>query len=449
MTEPSQQLLGAPNRFPLSYPQRAGYEVGPGALNPRFIMTMGFRITGYVDTAMLQAALNDVVERHELLRTTVVFDVESPYQQVHPASPVPLEVRDLPPDCDRSREQRAVDLLAEADRGSLDLQQLPLLRVTLARFDDQDYVLTLITHHVPCDGWSLQLVMRDLAACYAARVSGGEPALPPAVQYREFAAWQREQVDGPASAELLEYWRAKLGGGRKFALPTDRPIPDQHHMPYSEQNFTIDAEVLANAGRLARQVRGSTFMVMLAAFNLLAHQLTGTTDPMINTTIHGRGQPEFADTVGTFLNWLPLRTALDGCVSFRDVLLRTRATCFGAYSHEIPIQHIEAALPEISEHFKDRHNCNFIFGFFHSSLGGESYRIADRTEPIYNLDDSGSEIPGGAAWSMIVRQSGELFGCLQYNPEEFDEKTVAGWVSEYCRLVEAAVLEPDQDWRVV
>jgi hypothetical protein len=447
MAEPS--VLDSRNRFPLSYPQRAGYEAGPGALSPHFVLSMGFRLTGPVDVPVLQAALDDVVQRHELLRTVVSYDVVPPYQQVRPAGPVPLAVRDLPEPTGRSRQQRATDLLVEAKQGSVELDRLPLLRATLSRFDERDSVLTLITHHVPCDGWSMQLIVRDLTAYYRARIAGREPELPPVLQYREFALWQQQRTDGQDADEALDYWRTTLAGGKKFALPTDRPIPAKHSMPYSDCNFTVDAEVIAAAGKLARDVRGSLFMVLLAAFNLLAHRITGTTDPMINTTIHGRGQPEFANTVGTFLNWLPLRTDLSRCGSFHDVLMRTRAGCFAGYMHELPIQHIEQALPEISDHLGDPRTCNFIFGFLPSALARDAYQLTEHTERINPPDEGGSEIPGGAAWSMVVRQDGVLFGCLQYNREEFDEQTVTGWVAEYARLVEAAVRAPEQDWRTL
>lgn len=214
MTQPSQRSIVDDDRFPVSHPQKLWCGLAEaGAFGPRFIIARGFRVIGRVGVAALQAALDDVVARHELLRTIVAHDADPPYQQVYPPSPVPLQVRDLPPHAERSRQLRAEDLLTEAAAGSLDVLELPLLRAVLTRFDDEDAVFTLTTHHVACDGWSLQLILRDLTACYVARVSHRAPALPPAVQYREFALWQQNYLAGPEAARSLEYWNAALAGG--------------------------------------------------------------------------------------------------------------------------------------------------------------------------------------------------------------------------------------------
>src|SRR5439155_11474666 len=137
------------------------------------------------------------------------------------------------------------------------------------------------------------------------------------------------------------YWRAQLSGARIFALPTDRPIPDVHGSPYTARSYVLDAELMARTSTVAAATRSSAFIVLLAAFNVLAHRISGTTDPVINTLTAGREQREFHHTVGPFLNFLALRTDLGACDSLRDVVARTRRTCLQAYSHEIPIQHIE------------------------------------------------------------------------------------------------------------
>src|ERR1700712_363519 len=151
-------------RLPVSSQQRLWCSPETAnAFSPRFIISWALRLAGYIDAAALQTALDDVVARHEALRTIVVRDAGPPYQQVHPPMSVPLTVRDLPPH--PSRQQVAEEQLAEAEAISLDVEQLPLLRATLARFDSHDSTLSLVSHHSACDGWSLNLVLRDLAAC--------------------------------------------------------------------------------------------------------------------------------------------------------------------------------------------------------------------------------------------------------------------------------------------
>ncbi|HJQ02156.1 MAG TPA: condensation domain-containing protein [Jatrophihabitans sp.] len=448
MTQTSQQPVDTSNRYPLSETQEFWCErAAVGSFGPRFLATKGFRITGPVDVQALQGALDDVVRRHELLRTIVVHDVEPHYQQVYPPCPVPLEVRELSPNDERSRDQIAEDLLTETEAGSLDVLKLPLLRALFARFDDNDSVFTLMTHHSACDGWSLHLILRDLAACYAARLTGTEPDLPPTVQYREYTAWQREQLQGSDMDALLQYWRDNLAGGGIFAMPTDRPVPKLHSRPYSELMFTIDAEVISELGRLAKQMRCSTFMIILATFDVFAHRLTGTVDPIILSILHGRSRPEFNDSVGSFLNLLPLRTDLDSCVSFRDVVLRNRMVCLEAFSHEVPLKYIEQEVPTIGDPLAEPYNSDFTFGFFQSPFDQKVFQLSGSMVEIRKANRATPQNPGGVALSMAVRSTGELFGTFEHNLDEFDAETVANWISDYRRLVATAVSQPDLPWR--
>jgi hypothetical protein len=447
MTRPSDRATGATARFPLSGTQElwcASEEVG--SFGPRFVASKALRIAGALDVVALQGALDDVVARHEILRTIVVRDGDPPYQEVHPPGPVPMEIRDLPAE-PGGRRDVAEELLVEAELSSLDVHELPLLRAVLGRFDGRDWVLALVAHHSACDAWSIQVVLRDVAACYAARGSGSLPRLPAPRQYGEYAAWQQANLVGAVSAGAYRYWHEQLRGARIFALPTDRPVAKVHTIPYIAYDFPVDAGVVSAAGRLARAMRGSTFMVMVAAFNVLAHQISGTLDPVINTMANGRAQIEYQDTVGPFLNFLALRTGIGDCTSFRDVVARTRAVCLDAYANEVPIQHIERDIPELMAPLRDPMLCDFVFGYFQAPFGAEALRIADGSSEVGRRENASSQIPGGAAWTMKDLPSGDLSGCVQFNPGEFDERTVADWVSSYRRLLSAAVDDPDRAWR--
>jgi hypothetical protein len=444
------------SRFPLSCTQEMWCSLDDGdqagAFGPRFISTTPLRITGQLDPEALQGALDDVVVRHEILRTIVVRDAEPPHQQLHPPRPVPLEVRELPSAATgQSRDVLAELLIMEVEQGILDVRRLPLLRAVLGRFDDRDWVLILVTHHTVADAWSMQLITRDLAAFYAARTDGRPAALPAVRQYREFAAWQQARVSGPSTGAELDYWREKLDRARIFALPADRPVPDRHTRPYSAHEFLIGADEMATASALARTMRSSAFMALLAAFNVLAHQINGTTDPVIDTLITGRNEPQFQDTVGPFLNFLPLRTDISDCTSFRDVLIRTRRTCLEAYSHEIPINNLTREIPELMQPARDPKNSDTILGLVQAPTGSATVQIADGTYEITerSLEPVNSDLPQGIAWTMEILPSGELSGRVQYNLDEFDERTVARWVSDYRRVLFAATTEPDREWKAL
>ncbi|HJQ02754.1 MAG TPA: condensation domain-containing protein [Jatrophihabitans sp.] len=445
---PAEQPDGAPDRFPLSNQQQL-FCGDAGAFGPRFIVTKALRITGPLEVAALQAALDDVVVRHETLRTIVVRDSQPPYQRVYPPSRVPLEVRQLAAESGRSRDEQAEDILAEAELGSINVEELPMLRAVLARFDDRDSVLSLLTHHSACDGWSLHLVVRDLAACYAARTGERPLSLPPVTQYREYAEWQLRNAAGPEAERNLAFWREQLGDAGVFTLPTDRPVQPVHSQDYRSDNAMLSVEQAAAITQLAKSARCSGFMVMLAAFNVLAHRISGSTAPVINTIIHGRGQPQFKDTVGLFLNFMPLRTDLAGCTSFRDVLKSTRNTCLNAYAHELPIEHLDREIPTLMAPLADPANCDLIFGYFESPFAdglAEAFRISERTSTVIRKERISEQMPSGAAWSIGALASGEIRGGLQFNPEEFDDSTAHRWVSDYARIVTAALADPDGDW---
>ena len=445
-------VRSAPDRFALSSQQEL-WCANEGSFGPRFIVTKALRITGRIDLPALQGALDDVVARHEMLRTVVVRDVEPRYQQVFAPSPVPLTVRDLPTAPGPGRDRLAEDQLAELELASMDVAQLPLLRAVLTRFDDTDSVLGLLTHHSACDGWSLHVIVRDLAACYAARTGQRPLSLPEPLQYRDYADWQRINTTGPAAVEHLAYWRGQLGDAGVFTLPTDRPVRQLHTEPYLSHNSTLPAQTTEAIGQLAKSLRCSGFMLTLAAFYVLAHRISGEHQPVVSTIIHGRGQPQFNDTVGPFLNFMAMRTDLTDCTSFRELIRATRNTCLQAYAHELPIAQVERELPTLAAPLAEPGNCDFIFGYFESPFAGagaakvrELFRIAEDTQTVVRSERTSEQMPGGAAWSMGALPTGELRGGLQFSPEEFDESTVIHWVSDYDRILANGVADPDRDW---
>jgi hypothetical protein len=421
-----------------------------GAFDPRFIASLAVQITGPIDLAMLQAALDDVVARHEVLRTTLVCDAQSAHQRISPPSPVPLLVEDLPPIAPGSRDEFARQLVTSSERDGVRTDELPLLRADLVRFDDQESILNLVSHHTACDGWAMNLILRDLTAFYVAR-TGGEPLNLPAVQqYQDYVRWQRADDAG----SKMKYWHEQLDGAAMFSLPADRSVRAPHTQPYVQQTFTIDTDVTAALTRYTKTERCSGFMVMLAAFYVLAHRIRGTLDPVVNTIVHGHGQRQFKDTVGPFLNFLALRTDLADCLSFRDLVSRTRTTCLDAYVHEVPIQQVQAAIPSLGQPLTDPLNCDFIFGYWDVSVTGARNKVAplqigQGARVLRDREGVNVQMPGGAAWNMALTPSGVLSGGLQYSPDEFDESTVAGWVSAYCQIVAKGLSDPDLDWQAL
>lgn len=453
MTEqPSSQPDATSERYPLSFTQ--GYfrslDEGDlkGAFGIRFTIVAALRIAGHVDVAALQGALDDLVLRHELLRTIVARDAHPPYQQVHPPCGVPLEVRDLPPVIDRSRGLVAEELIIEAERRTMSPRQVPVLRAVLGRFDDSDSVLVLLEHHSASDGWSMNVIMRDLAAFYAARTSHRPADLPAVRQYREFAAWQR--VGSAAMSEARQYWRDKLRGAHVLALPKDRPAPEVYSRPFSGHSYVVSADEMAVAAKFAAEMRSSMFMVLMAVASVFCYEVTGRADPAIRSFTTGRDEPAFHNTIGPFMNVVPFRTDISRCASFREIVASTRDTCIEAYAHEIPLTLLEQDLPEFNLPHDEPKNSPFVLGMVQSPHEAAALPIADGAYPILKRtlpSSETSDIPNGLLWTMDIASSGALSGNVVYNLDEFDEQRVTGWISDYHRILSRLASEPDREWR--
>ena len=458
MTDTSVALDTEAKRYPLSFTQEwfitmdQGDDGGP--FGGRFLIVSALRVTGAVDLAVLQGALDDVVARHELLRTLVVRDADPPYQMVRPPCPVPLEVRDLPPasgqHTGRSRDMIIQELLLETQAGTISARQVPLLRALLCRFDGRNSALFLTVHHSVSDGWSVQVILRDLGAFYAARVSGTPPKLPQMRQYREYAEWQRANAGDMSDDGALKYWAEKLDGAREFEMPNDHGHPERYSRPYSLHVFTIEADTMDAASALANATRGTRFMVLLAATYVLAHQITGATDLVVRAFTAGRNELEFQNTMGLFLNVVPFRTEIAGCASFRDIVLATRETFIDAMANELPIGVLEQAFPDYIRPREDTRTSQFIISVPPAQFGEMVLPIADGARDVGEIlleEAESSDIPSGTVWYLNTRPDGAVSGSVHYNLDEFEESTVKAWTAGLKRILAGAVRDPGQDWR--
>jgi condensation enzyme len=434
-----------------------------GAFSQWYTITYGLRLRGAIDAGALSAALDDVVARHETLRTSLRKDdgraggAREEYSwrpHLHQPGQVSLEVRDVGPASAESAERAAYDLLDDVEAEPFSPAQVPLLRAVLGRLGAGDHVLALNTHHVASDAWSMQVIIRDLAACYAARAAGRRPDPPPAVQYSEFTTWQRASEESWSGA--AGRWRERLAGARVHALPVDRVLPAGAPDPYSVHKFVIGRELTEAASQVARSARSSLFVVLLAAYNLLASQLTSetamsgeaqaSTDLVVPTFTAGRNEPRFAGVVGPLYNLLPIRTDLDGCGTFADVIARTRASCLQAYASDIPFPLIGAQAPDLMAPCGDDHLAVCAFEMLPPSDLTGIERAGDvRYAELRNRRTSrpaGASTPKGMLWALDHLRSGELVGVIRFGRDRFDEGTIAGISERYRRVLSASIAEP-------
>ncbi|SFT36192.1 Condensation domain-containing protein [Actinopolyspora lacussalsi subsp. righensis] len=440
------------DQIPLSFNQQfmcefdQGDEAGP--FGPHHHVVHGWRLRGEVAVDTMRAALDDVVTRHEALRTEIVRYGGSGHQRVLPPQPVTLETRDLSYVTPADRDEAATELITEVESGTISAGELPPIRGLLGRFDDDDHILVLIVHHIAADGWSVRLVIRDFAHRYAVRRGLDVGELPPARPYREYAVRQRASVTEPAVESSREYWRDALRGGRIFSLPTDYPKSAGIPESTAVYRFLIDTEVVTAVLEIARLKRCTPFMVLLAGFTRLVQRISDTNDVVVPTFTPGRSEEEFQETVGLFLNLLPVRIDLDGCRDFGELVDRVRRSCMDAYSHDhVPTGLILDEAPNLMDPAAedDRAACVFQAFPFPFLLDGEPIGDLVYTEVRRRLRSQpvGSEVPNGALWTLNFDPEGDVVAAVQFNSNLFHESTIAAMVSEYLTVLRLSVTDPE------
>ncbi|HLL47967.1 MAG TPA: amino acid adenylation domain-containing protein, partial [Longimicrobiaceae bacterium] len=343
-------------RFPLSFAQQRLwflYQLDPAS--PLYNMPAAFRLHGPLDAGALERALAEIVRRHETLRTTFTSEAGEPVQVVSPPGAWRLEVEELGGlgEAEREAEVRR-RVQAEAVR-PFDLAAGPLFRALLLRCGAEEHVLLLCVHHVVGDGWSMEVLFRELDAVYSAFLRGEpSPLAEPPLQYADFAVWQRERLRGPALEQLLGYWMEQLAGApATLELPADRPRPATQSFRGATLPVALDAGLTQKLHALARREGGTLFMTLLAAFGVLLARYAGQEDVVVGTPVAGRTRRETEGLVGLFINTLALRIDLSGDPEFTELLGRVREGVLGAHSHqELPFDrlveelHVERSLSQ-------------------------------------------------------------------------------------------------------
>jgi condensation enzyme len=441
------------SRIPFSCNQEFTYMFdegdADGQFGPRNHLVHGWRLRGEVEVDTLRAALDDLVVRHEMLRTSIFLNPESKYQEVMPPSSPELSVRDLPVSLGE-RSRRAEELAIEIESGTLDIQKLPHLRAVLCRFDKDDYFLVIQVHHTVTDGWSMRLIMRDLAALYAARKGYEGP--PETRQYSEYTAWQQDNLTTPAVGVSRKYWKEKLQDARLFSLPTDRPQSTLAPKLTSGHRHLVTTDVVTSTRRLAKATRTTPFMIFLASLKVLISQLSGVTDIVVPTFTPGRANDRFENTVGPFFNFLPLRTDITGCRTFLEVLARTRRTCVESYVNDIPFVQINEEAPELMSPLADENRAPLVFQLFPFpfALDGQligDLRISEMRRRLLS-QPVGCDIPDGVLWTLNLHPDGDMIGHLQFRRNRFDDNTVSTMERNFDRLLRDVVTAPDSPLRL-
>jgi amino acid adenylation domain-containing protein len=346
--------------LPLSFAQQRLWfldQLEPG--NPAYNLAAAVLLTGPLDRPAFAASLEEVVARHEALRTTFgrVDDADGePVQRIAPPAPLPLPGIDLAGLPEEAREAEALRLAAEEVMRPFDLARGPLLRAALLRLDAALHVVLLTLHHMVGDGWSIDLLVRELAALYPAFAAGLPSSLPPLpVQYADFVLWQRASLRGAELATQLAFWRGALAGAPAVLdLPSDRPRPAWASGRGGVAASALSTERAEALRAVGRQAGATPFMTFLAAFYALLHRLTGEADLVVGTPVANRRRPELEGLIGFFANTLALRAQIPGLPAgeptFAGLLAVVREAALSAYAHQdLPFERlVEELAPERS-----------------------------------------------------------------------------------------------------
>ncbi|HEY3869745.1 MAG TPA: amino acid adenylation domain-containing protein [Actinocrinis sp.] len=428
--------------IPLSFAQRRMWllhqlERGAATYN----ISAAFRLTGHLDRAALVAAIRDVVDRHEILRTTYLMDDEGePYSRIlsiEEASPQVPVVEVAPDDVSGA--------IAEAVAHRFDMAAEIPMRASLFRCSPQEHALVVVIHHIASDGSSSAQMIRDLAKAYTARRDGRAPQWQPLpVQYKDYAMWQRELLGDMADPDSLaatqvEYWRKQLAGvPQPLTLPFDRARPAVADSRGGTVGLVVQRELAAGLQRLAEQ-RGATMsMVMQAALAVLLHKLGGGDDVTIGSPIAGRTDEALADLIGFFVNTQVLRADVSGNPSFVDLLAQVRDKALVAYEHQdVPFDVlIEAINPERSAAYQPLFQVMFAWQSYERpdfALAGLGMRFEQAIPKTAMVD---------LFFSLAADETGAVRGDLQYATQLFDRESAEVIAARFVRVLEQLAADP-------
>ncbi|WP_141753450.1 non-ribosomal peptide synthetase, partial [Duganella sp. HH101] len=399
------------------------------------------RLTGQLDLAALEGALNEIVRRHEALRTSFASVDGTPVQVIAPELRLTLESRDLSDLPQAEREAKARSLFHAEAQMPFDLAAGPLIRARLLRLSDTEHIVLLTMHHIVSDGWSIGVLVREVAALYGAYVQRQPSPLPELpIQYADFAHWQRQWLSGEVLQRQLDYWQGHLAGAPALlTLPTDHPRPAHQSHRGATQQFTLSAATTAALNALSRQTQSTLFMTLTAAFNILLSRYAGQDDICIGTPIANRSRSETEGLIGFFVNTLVLRTQVDSGANFLQLLELVRRNTLDAYAHQdVPFEQlVEVLKPE-------RHTS--YTPLFQVMLVLQNTPMGALTLPGLTLQ--GLEAEGVQAkfdLTLTFTEGAEhLNGNISYNTDLFEPSTMARMAAHFTRLVEAIVADPQR-----
>ncbi|MBG1258891.1 non-ribosomal peptide synthetase [Nostoc commune] len=435
--------------LPLSFAQQRLWfleQLQPGSAT--YNIPTAVRLMGSLNITVLARSLNEIVRRHEVLRTHFPTVDGNPLLTIEPSVEVLVPVVNLqarnPLEQDdevRWRSPPEASLFIQEARQPFDLATDVLLRVKLLHLDVDEYVVLFTMHHIVFDGWSMDILVRELASLYSAFAANQPSPLPElAIQYVDFAVWQRQWLQGEVLETQIAYWRQKLGGILPvLQLPTDYPRSRVQTFLGAIESFSLSPDLSTAIASLASSAGVTPFIILLTAYKILLHRYTGQTDLLVGTPVANRHRRQTEGLIGFFVNTLVLRTNLTGNPTFQELLQQVRETTWQAYDHQdIPFEKlVEVLQPERDLSFNPLFQVKFRLENAPTEklqLPGLTLTPINRTEASAKLDLS----------LDMYETSAGLVGAFEYNQGLFAPQTIAGMVEHFQTLLAGIVSNPEQ-----
>jgi natural product biosynthesis luciferase-like monooxygenase protein/amino acid adenylation domain-containing protein len=426
---PPIQSVPRDGRLPLSFAQerlcfQSKYETDPSLYN----VAVALKLIGQVNIAALQWSLQEVVSRHEILRTSFPEVDGVAAQRIAPALEIPISISSVP-------AAELAGVLRSKAREAFDLRLGPLVRFSLLQLSDQEYILMAVLHHIVCDGWSLGVLLQELITLYNSFDEAPRallPALP--IQYADFAWWQREYLQSVALLRQLEYWKEQLQGTEPLELPSDWPRPAKPYVAGATETALLPQPLVDKLKSFSRAQGVTLFMTLLTGFKILLYRYTSRSDFTVGTPIAGRNKPEIEPLIGLFVNTLVLRTRFAPATPISGLLEQVRKTALDAYlNQDLPFDRLVGVLapvrdPRISPLFQ------VLFVLQNAPLPHEGWKEL-KAEPMV-LDTATSKFE----LSLILRETahGSMEALVEYRTELFARETMQRLLQHMQVLLESS-----------
>ncbi|MBV6623053.1 MAG: amino acid adenylation domain-containing protein [Rivularia sp. (in: Bacteria)] len=439
ITSNSLEKIESAEFYPLSFAQQRLWflnKLEPG--NRAYNISLAVNLKGELDVVVLEQSINEIIRRHEALRTTFTTVNGQPLQVIASCLKLSLPVIDYQKNIDLQGDSAIVQLLTEQSQQPFDLTQGPLLRAKVLRLAPQKHILLLSMHHIISDAWSTEVLLKEIGTLYKAFLAGTASPLPEiSIQYKDFAQWQRQWLQGETLETQLSYWKQQLEDiPAALQLPTDKPRPLVQTSNGSQQSIELSGEVINRLKEIACQENATLFMLLLAAFGAFLYRYTGQDDIAVGSPIANRNRDEVKGLIGFFVNTLVLRTDMSGNPTFTQLLERVKKVALQAYTYQdLPFEQlVEVLQPE-----RDTSRTPLFQVMFSVQDYSQLPDIPGLTLDLVKIEPKTAQFDLSA--SIELRQTA-VMAAFEYNTDLFDNLTITKMLGHFENLLSGVAENP-------